>query len=51
VLDATHLTSVFEISSLEQALSILRAPEPPPCYAVAWIGFRRRLWSRARCFI
>jgi len=35
VLDATHLTSVFEISSLEQALSILRAPEPPPCYAVA----------------
>jgi stage II sporulation protein AA (anti-sigma F factor antagonist) len=35
VLDATHLTSVFEISSLEEALCILRAPEGPPRYAVA----------------
>ncbi|MBZ5655490.1 MAG: STAS domain-containing protein [Acidobacteriia bacterium] len=35
VLEATHLNSVFEISSLEEALSILRAPEPPPHYAVA----------------
>jgi anti-anti-sigma factor len=35
VLDVTHLNSVFEISSLEEALCILRAPEPPPRYAVA----------------
>ena len=35
VLIATHLDSVFEISSLEEALCILRAPEPPPRYAVA----------------
>jgi anti-anti-sigma factor len=35
VLDATHLNSVFEISSLEEVLSILRAPEGPPRYAVA----------------
>ncbi|MBZ5546525.1 MAG: STAS domain-containing protein [Acidobacteriia bacterium] len=35
VLEATHLNSVFEISSLEEALCILRAPEPPPRYAVA----------------
>jgi len=35
MLDATHLNSVFEISSLEQALCILRAPEVPPYYAVA----------------
>jgi len=35
VLNATHLNSVFEISSLEQALCILRAPEAPPHYAVA----------------
>jgi anti-anti-sigma factor len=35
VLDATHLNSVFEISSLEEALVILRAPEGPPRYAVA----------------
>jgi stage II sporulation protein AA (anti-sigma F factor antagonist) len=35
VLDTTHLNSVFEISSLEEALCILRAPEPPPRYAVA----------------
>jgi anti-anti-sigma factor len=35
VLDATHLTSVFEISSLEEALCILRSLECPPRYAVA----------------
>ena len=35
VLVATHLNSVFEISSLEEALCILRAPEPPPHFAVA----------------
>jgi stage II sporulation protein AA (anti-sigma F factor antagonist) len=36
VLEATRLTSVFEISSLEEALSILQAPEDrPPRYAVA----------------
>jgi anti-anti-sigma factor len=35
VLEATRLNSVFEISSLEQALGILRAPEGPPSYAVA----------------
>jgi len=35
VLEATHLNSVFEISSLEEALCILRAPEAPPRYAVA----------------
>ncbi len=35
VLEATRLTSVFEISSLEEALCILRGPECPPRYAVA----------------
>jgi len=35
ILDATRLTSVFEISSLEDALSILRAPACPQRYAVA----------------
>ena len=35
VLEATRLNSVFEISSLEEALCILRAPEGPPWYAVA----------------
>jgi anti-anti-sigma factor len=35
VLDATHLNSVFEVSSLAEALCILRAPEGPPRYAVA----------------
>jgi stage II sporulation protein AA (anti-sigma F factor antagonist) len=35
VLEATHLNTVFEISSLEEALCILRAPECPPRYAVA----------------
>ena len=35
VLEATRLNSVFEISSLEEALCILREPECPPRYAVA----------------
>jgi anti-anti-sigma factor len=35
LLEATHLTSVFEISSLKDAISILRAKECPPQYAVA----------------
>ena len=35
VLEATRLTSVFEIASLEEALCILRAPQSPPQYAVA----------------
>jgi anti-anti-sigma factor len=35
VLEATRLTSVFEISSLEEALGILQAPDRPPRYAVA----------------
>ena len=35
LLEATHLTSVFEVSSLKEALSILRARECPPRYAVA----------------
>ncbi|HLX85455.1 MAG TPA: STAS domain-containing protein [Terriglobales bacterium] len=35
MLDATHLTAVFEISSLKEAISILRARECPPRYAVA----------------
>jgi anti-anti-sigma factor len=35
VLEATHLTSVFEVSSLKEAISILRAKECPPRYAVA----------------
>ncbi len=35
VLEATRLTSVFEIASLEEALCILRAPQPPAHYAVA----------------
>ena len=36
ILEATHLTSVFEISSLREAIAILRANEyPPPRYAVA----------------
>ena len=35
VLAATRLTSVFEISSLEEALGILQAPDDPPRYAVA----------------
>ncbi len=35
VLEATRLTSVFEISSLEEALCILQAPGERPHYAVA----------------
>lgn len=35
VLEATRLTSVFEISSLEEALCILQSPDDPPRYAVA----------------
>jgi anti-anti-sigma factor len=36
MLEATHLTSVFEISSLKDAISILRGREcPPPRLAVA----------------
>jgi anti-anti-sigma factor len=35
MLDATCLTAVFEISSLKEAISILRARECPPRYAVA----------------
>jgi len=35
VLAATKLTSVFEISSLEEALCILQAPGERPHYAVA----------------
>lgn len=35
LLEATHLTSVFEISSLKEALSILRARECPARFAVA----------------
>jgi anti-anti-sigma factor len=35
MLEATHLNSVFEISSLKEAISILRAKECPPRFAVA----------------
>jgi anti-anti-sigma factor len=35
MLEATHLTSVFEISSLKEAICILRSPERAPSYAVA----------------
>jgi len=36
VLEATHLNSVFEISSLKEAICILRSNEcPPPRFAVA----------------
>jgi len=35
LLEATHLTPVFEISSLEEAICILRSKECPPHYAVA----------------
>jgi len=35
LLEATHLTSMFEISSLTEAICILRANECPPRYAVA----------------
>ncbi len=35
MLDATCLTAVFEISSLKEAISILRTRECPPRFAVA----------------
>lgn len=35
VLEATHLASIFEVSSLKEALSILRGRECPARYAVA----------------
>ncbi|MGA3103796.1 MAG: STAS domain-containing protein [Terriglobales bacterium] len=35
MLDATHLNSVFEISSLKDAIQILRGRECPAWYAVA----------------
>ena len=35
LLEATHLTPMFEISSLKEAICILRANECPPRYAVA----------------
>jgi anti-anti-sigma factor len=35
MLEATHLTSVFDISSLKEAISILRAKECPPRFAMA----------------
>jgi anti-anti-sigma factor len=35
LLDKTHLNSVFEISSLKEAISILRGRECPPRFAVA----------------
>ena len=35
LLEATHLTSMFEISSLKEAISILRSQECPPRFAVA----------------
>lgn len=35
LLEATHLNSVFEISSLKEALCILRSPERPHRFAVA----------------
>jgi len=35
LLEATHLASLFEVSSLQEAICILRAKECPPRYAVA----------------
>jgi anti-anti-sigma factor len=35
LLEATHLASRFEVSSLQEAICILRAKECPPRYAVA----------------
>ena len=35
LLEATHLASVFEISSLKDALSILRPAQCPPRFAMA----------------
>jgi anti-anti-sigma factor len=35
ILDATHLTPLFEISSLKEMICILRAPERAPRFAIA----------------
>ncbi len=35
LLEATHLAPLFEISSLKEALCILRSPDRPPRFAVA----------------
>jgi len=35
MLEATHLNSVFEISSLREAINILRGRECPPRFAIA----------------
>ena len=35
ILEATHLSAVFEISSLKEAICILRTTESPARYAVA----------------
>ncbi|MGD0417041.1 MAG: STAS domain-containing protein [Terriglobales bacterium] len=35
LLEATRLNSVFEISSLKEAICILRSPDRPPRFAVA----------------
>jgi anti-anti-sigma factor len=35
ILEATHLTSVFEISSLKEAICILQAPERAARFAIA----------------
>lgn len=35
LLEATHLSSVFEVSSLKDALSILRPAQCPPRFAIA----------------
>jgi anti-anti-sigma factor len=35
MLEATHLSSVFEISSLKEAICILRAKETPSRFAIA----------------
>ena len=35
LLQATRLTSVFEVSSFKEALCILRSPDRPPRFAVA----------------
>ena len=35
LIEATHLSSVFEISSLKDALSILRPTQCPPRFAIA----------------
>ena len=35
ILDATHLSSVFEVSSLREAISILRSNDCRPRFAIA----------------